>query len=92
MFIRGKVEPCKSFIVHGNRETHKPEVVCQPRKCLHLYFYFIDPEFGFIHIRLQSWFPFEMPVYINGHEWLARQMDQRGIQYERYGNCFTDIE
>jgi len=86
------VEPCKSFSVRGNRETHKLEVVYEPRKCLHLYFYVIDPEFGFMHIRLQSWFPFEIQVYVNGHEWLARQMDQRGIKYERYGNCFTDIE
>jgi hypothetical protein len=85
------VEPCRSFSVRGNRGTHKLEVVYEPRKCLHFYFYFIDPEFGFIHIRLQSWFPFEIQVYINGHEWLARQMDQRGIEYERYGNCFTSI-
>jgi hypothetical protein len=86
------VEPCKSFSVRGNRETHKLEVVYGPRKCLHIYFYFIDPEFGFMHVRLQSWFPFAMQVYINGHEWLARQMDRCGTKYERYGNCFTDIE
>jgi len=86
------IEPCRSFSVRGNRETHKLEVVYGPRKCLHFYFYFIDPEFGFMHLRLQSWFPFEVQVHINAHEWLARQMDERGIRYERYGNCFTHIE
>jgi len=86
------VEPCKTFSVRGNRETHKLEVVRESRKCLHFYFYFIDPEFGFMHVRLQSWFPFEIQVYINGHEWLARQMDQLGIGYERYDNCFTHID
>ncbi|MDI6795081.1 MAG: hypothetical protein QME81_19810, partial [bacterium] len=44
-----------------------------------------------MHIRLQSWFPFQIQVYINGREWLARQMDKQGIQYERYENCFVRI-
>jgi hypothetical protein len=34
----------------------------------------IDRELGFIHIRLQTWFPFQVQVYLNGHEWLARQL------------------
>ena len=48
------------------------------RKCLHLYFYVIDRELGFMHIRLQTWFPFQIQVYLNGHEWLARQLERRG--------------
>ena len=86
------LEPCTSFVVRGNRETHKLEIVRKRRKCLHFYFYLIDPEFGFMHIRLQSWFPFEIQVYINGHEWLARQMDRQGIAYQRYDNCFISID
>jgi hypothetical protein len=27
------------------------------RKCLHLYFYFIDRQFGLMHVRLQTWLP-----------------------------------
>jgi hypothetical protein len=85
------LELCTSFVVRGNRETHKLEAVRKRRKCLHFYFYFIDPEFGLMHVRLQSWFPFAIQVYINGHEWLARAMEQRGIAYEQYNNCFTRI-
>jgi hypothetical protein len=33
------VEPCMSFNVRGNRETHKLEVVRSARKCLHFYFW-----------------------------------------------------
>lgn len=61
-------------------------------KCLHFYFYYLDAELGFIHIRLQSWFPFQIQVYVNGRECLARYLDQRGIAYERYDNCFTQID
>lgn len=80
------LETCTSFDVRGNYQTHKLEVVRRRRKCLHFYFYYLDSEFGFMHIRLQSWFPFEIQIYVNGREWLARQLDQRGIAYERYDN------
>ena len=60
--------------------------------CRLCHFYYLDREFGLMHIRLQSWFPFEIQVYINGREWLARQLDQQGIAYERYDNCLLRID
>jgi hypothetical protein len=86
------LEPCFSFDVRGNRATQKLEVVRRRRKCLHFYFYFIDPEFGFMHVRIQSWFPFEIQVYVNGREWLARQLDRLGIGYVREDNCLPAID
>jgi len=85
------LETCMSFEVRGNRQTHKLEAVRRQRKCLHHYLYYQDAEFGLMHIRLQSWFPFDIQVYINGREWLARQLDQRGVAYQRYDNKLTDI-
>lgn len=70
----------------------KLELIPHQRKCLHFYFYYMDPEFGFMHIRLQSWFPFQIQVYVNGHEWLARAMDRKGIGYQKDDNCFPKIE
>jgi hypothetical protein len=70
------VEPCRSFrlaYAHG-----RPAIRPAWRKCLLLYFYFVDRHFGLLHVRLQTWFPFTIQVYVNGHEWLARQLDQRG--------------
>src|SRR5262249_31149105 len=72
------VEPCVSFDVVGNAAAQRLEIVRRPRKCLHLYYYFLDREFGFCHARVQSWFPFEVQVWLNGREWLARQLDRRG--------------
>lgn len=86
------LEGCTSFSVRKNRATHKLEIVRERRKCLHFYFYYFDAEFGFMHIRLQSWFPFTIQVYINGREWLARQFEQQGIHAERYENCFLHID
>jgi hypothetical protein len=87
--------PCRSYGVRGNRETHRLELVCQPRQCLHFYHYLIHPRFGWMHVRLQTWFPFTVHVCLNGREWLAREMDRAGLDYARWGNCFpwiSDVE
>ena len=46
------------------------------------------PKFGRLHIRIQSWFPFRVQVCMNGREWLAKQMDEAGIEYVRQDNAF----
>ena len=86
------LENCSTFTVRGNREKQRLEVVRRSSKCLHYYFYFLDRELGFIHIRLQSWFPFQIQVYVNGHECLAHYLDQQQIAYECYDNSFTRID
>jgi hypothetical protein len=64
----------------------------RPRACLHLYKYFVHPHFGWIGARIQTWFPFNVQIWLNGHEWLARQLDRRGSGYERVDNCFTWLQ
>jgi hypothetical protein len=59
------------------------------RQCNYYYYYFVDPEFGLMHVRIQSWLPFTIQVYINGHEWLARKLDRHAIEYRRLDNCFA---
>lgn len=85
------VEPCQSFAIRGNRAEKRLNLISEQRKCLHYYFYYVDREFGVMHIRLQSWFPFTIQVCVNGREWLARQMDKAGISYTKVDNCFTEI-
>jgi hypothetical protein len=83
------VEPCKTFSVR--RHTGRLEVFNKPGKCLHFYFYFIDPEFGFMHVRLQAWLPYEVQIYVNGREWLARQLDAAGVDYLRADNALLRV-
>ena len=86
------VEPCQSFVVYRCRESKHIQLRSQIRQCLFLYRYFIDSQVGFGHARIQSWFPFNMQIALNGREWLARQMDHAGMRYCRRENCFTWIE
>jgi len=85
------VEPCHSFDLRKDRAEKKLKLVAKERKCLHLYFYYLDREFGLMHVRLQTWLPFTIQVCLNGREWLARQMDRAGISYLKRDNCFTQI-
>ena len=84
------VEPCWTFdtkSVNG-RLTIQGEM----GKCSSLYHYYRHPRFGWMYIRVQTWFPFEIQIGLNGREWLAHQMDQAGMKYTRSGNKFLWVE
>lgn len=84
------VEACQSFkLAYGKG---RPHLVGVGRKCLCLYFYLIDREFGFMHVRIPTWFPFTIQIYLNAHEWLARKLDHYGITYNKLDNAFLYIE
>lgn len=85
------LEPCRSFGIRRDPESRRLHLSKSERKCLHLYFYFVDREFGLMHVRLQTWLPLTIQVCLNGREYLARQMEQAGIAFEQQGNCFTRI-
>jgi hypothetical protein len=86
------VEPCQSFELRRDRQARRLVLVPAIRKCLFLYFYFLDREFGLMYVRLQTWLPFAIQVGLNGREYLARQMDRLGIGYQQRDNCFTQID
>jgi hypothetical protein len=75
----------------GNRLTKHIELKVETRKCSHLYFYYEHARFGFMHLRLQTWFPFQVNLCLNGRHWLARQLDQAGIAYQKKENTFLRI-
>lgn len=86
------VEPCKSYEIHRNRQAKLLQLTPRLRKCKFLYHYWIDRQFGFMSARIQTWFPFSIQVCMNGREWLARRMDQAGMDYHRYDNSFPWID
>ena len=87
--IFSALENCLSYSVRGDRQSKEIHMVLEPRKCLHLYHYFLDPELGLCHVRVQTWFPFTLDICLNGRERLARQMDAAGIAYRQKDNCFV---
>lgn len=86
------VEPCKSYSVVSDPQTRQIGLRLEQRKCLHYYFYFDHARFGFMHVRLQSWFPFQVDICLNGRHWLARQLDEAGMAYRKHENAFHWVE
>ena len=83
-------ETCPSFaLVPG---PDRPQFISRPRQQRVLYYYFLDPQFGLIHVRLQTWLPFTVQVYVNGHEWLAQQMVQKKLGFVQQHNAFTQLD
>ncbi len=85
------LEPCWSFDVVGNRDTHRLAVVRRKRVCRQFYLYLIDHQLGFCHIKLQSWFPFEIQIWCNGHDMLARALDKAHVNYLKVNNAFYRV-
>ncbi len=85
------VEPCQSFSIRRDRQG-RVGLRAEQRKCLHLYYYYLDREFGLMHVRVATWLPFGIHVCVNGREYLARQMRQAGLGFEQRDNCFVWIE
>jgi hypothetical protein len=84
------VEPCSSFEYHRSQDPTQRGLKLVPRKCLHLYKYYLHPQFGWMNARVQTWFPFNIQICLNGREWLAQQLQAEGhSDFKRYENCFT---
>jgi hypothetical protein len=73
-------EHCGTHIIRRTRPSHV------------LYHYQNHAELGWMHARIQTWFPFNIQIAVNGREWLSRQMEKAGIKYRKQGNCFVWIE
>lgn len=86
------VEQCQTYALRRRGKENWLHLVPERRKCMFLYFYLMDPEFGFMHVRLQTWVPMTIQVCINGREYLARRLEKAGVGFEKRDNCFTRID
>jgi DNA-binding MarR family transcriptional regulator len=89
--IFSAMESCPTFKPWHNKENGKTFLKHNDGKCLHYYFYFIDSDFGLCYIRVPTWLPCRLQVYINGHNWLASQLEKKNIAFSKKDNLFTSI-
>lgn len=86
------VESCNTFKSTFDSTKPYPAIRREHSKCKHLYFYFDDPMYGFMNVRLQTWLPYEIQISLNGREWLRRSLDAAGCGYVISGNKFLHID
>src|SRR5947209_2484134 len=83
-------ETCRAVKLRYGDGRPRLAFTCRPRRVL--YFYFLDPQFGLRHVRVQTWFPFTTQAYVNGHDWLARQLHAAGTGFVQHDNAFTQLD
>lgn len=86
------MEACGSYKPWHDKQSGKTFLKGTQGKCLHYYFYFIDSYLGYGYIRVPTWCPFKLQVYINGHNILANELKQQDIKYSMIDNAFDYIE
>lgn len=83
-------ETCNSFaLVPGE---NRPRFLSKPRQQNVLSYYFLDPQLGLIHVRLPTWAPFTLQVYVHGHDWLAQQLVRLGRGFVLKHSAFTPLD
>src|SRR6266487_3778677 len=56
------------------------------------YFYLDDAEWGEAFVKVCSYAPWGLKLYLNGHEWLKRQLAKEGIGFEALDNGFLNCQ
>ena len=75
--VLSAVEPCMTWQVFRSKANKTQELRWRSGKCLHHYHYFLYPEFGLMHVRVQTWMPYTVQICMNGREWLGRKLSPR---------------
>jgi hypothetical protein len=90
--ILSTMEACTTYQPWHNKKTHENYLRPCSGKCTHFYIYYIDEELGLCHLRIPTWAPFKLQVCMNGHNWLASEMTDVGIEFAQVDNAFTWVE
>jgi hypothetical protein len=56
------------------------------------YFYLDDSQWGESFLKVCSYAPWGLKLYLNGHEWLKRQLAQEGIAFQALDNGFLSCQ
>jgi hypothetical protein len=54
----------------------------------HYYLYLMDPEWGPAFIKICGYAPYGLKLCLNGHEWVKRQLQRRGLPFTALDNGF----
>jgi hypothetical protein len=84
------METCRSIKLKRGKGRPSLHFTRRPQRVL--YYYYLDREFGLMSIRLETFFPYGIQVYVNGHSWLAQQMQKKGLRFTQRDNAFTALE
>lgn len=85
-----QLETCRTYrLAYG---AGRPHLKKDYRRCTVLYVFVMHAVLGLIHVKLETWFPLTMQVYVNGHDFVAKKLDALGVGYVLQDNVFLQID
>jgi hypothetical protein len=84
-----QMETCRTYRFQGGKD--RPRLVKDYRRCLVLYVFLMHAVLGLIHVKIETWLPLTMQVYVNGHDFVAKKLEGLGVAFRQHDNTFRWI-
>jgi hypothetical protein len=62
------------------------------KRFVHYYFYLLDPILGLMSLRVGTFLPFTLAVFLNGHSFLAKELTRLGVGFRKDDNAFLAVD
>ncbi|MGH3774042.1 MAG: hypothetical protein ACRDRW_22070 [Pseudonocardiaceae bacterium] len=95
MFIGRAEEETSLFRTEKRRNAEGvayPWIVKTTGVVNHFYIYAMAADFGPFFLKFCSYFPHNIRLCVNGHEWAKRQAEKKGISFTALDNGFATVE
>ena len=86
-------------VVMGTDVARDPDTGCPhysfkkvERRVTVYYFYALDEEWGPTFLKMCAYFPYPAKLWCNGHEWVKRQLEKKGVGYVPLANGFAAVD
>jgi hypothetical protein len=85
-----KASAWRSWPTKGQEKARHPHMEWGRQMAFvnHFYFYLWDAEWGGAFWKTNTYAPFPIWIWLNGHEWAKRQLEKAGIAYVALDNGF----
>jgi hypothetical protein len=92
-FILKSMEQSNSYrISKSSADKPHPHLVAERMRFTHYYFYLVDEVLGPMSLRIASFLPFAATAYINGHNYIERQLLKQKIAFRKADNAFLSVK
>jgi hypothetical protein len=96
VFIGKAQEKVPAFRTERRRDPKSgqtfPWIVRSTAMVNQYYCYGVDEDFGPFFLKFSSYFPYNAKLYLNGHEYLKRQLTQHGFAFKALDNGILSCE
>ena len=95
-FIFKSMEQGPSFRVsvpkYPTKDPNHRILACQRSRFTHDYFYIRDEVLGPMVMRVATFFPFQTTYYLNGHNFIERELNRAQVGFRKNDNAFLAID